>query len=529
MRAEKSFANTHRLCLVDLSGILKENNKMLQRPLSKSKLMAFRQCPKRLWLEVHQPELRKESDQTQASFEIGTTVGELARKIYDPKGKGQTVDLFAAGVQAAFDRTRSLLENSNPVFEAGFAAEGAMAFADVLLPVRKGGAKAWKLVEVKSSTSVKDCYRDDVAIQAFVARQAGLTLASVSLAHIDSDWVYPGGGDYSGLLFENDLTDETFARSAEVVHWIASAHQVVAEKTAPKLTTGTHCSVPYDCGFQDHCASQEPRAQYPVNHLPRLQSKAVKALLEDRSVIDMRHVPDALLNEVQLRVKANTIAGQTFFDAAGAAEDLAAHRLPAIFIDFETTQFAVPVWKGTRPYQQLPFQFSVHRLSRTGKLTHDAFLSLSGKDPSREFADALIGACGNSGPVFVYNAAFETTRIRELATRFRSLAPALLAINMRVVDLHPIARQRYYHPSQQGSWSIKMVLPAIAPDLNYDQLDGVQNGGMAMEAYREAISPSTSPARKAEIEAQLMAYCRLDTYAMVRLWQFLAGRQDLRL
>ena len=178
----------------------------------------------------------------------------------------------------------------------------------------------------------------------------------------------------------------------------------------------------------------------------------------------------------------------------------------------------MPIWEGTRPYQQIPFQFSVHRLGRTGRATHHAFLDLSGGNPGRAFSQALITACGECGPVFVYNAAFETTRIRELADRYPSLAPALHAINDRVVDLLPVARQHYYHPSQQGSWSIKAVLPALCPDLGYDQLDGVQDGGMAQQAYLEAIAPATSAGRKAELERQLLAYCCLDTWAMVRLW-----------
>ena len=128
--------------------------------------------------------------------------------------------------------------------------------------------------------------------------------------------------------------------------------------------------------------------------------------------------------------------------------------------------------------------------------------------------------------MFVYNAAFERTRIRELTERYPALAEPLLAINARVVDLLPIARNRYYHPSQQGSWSIKAVLPAAVPELSYDALDGVQEGGAAMEAFVEAIQPTTSEERKSEIERQLLAYCRLDTFAMVRLWQFFSGRDE---
>ncbi|RAV74412.1 DUF2779 domain-containing protein, partial [Aerococcus loyolae] len=173
--------------------------------------------------------------------------------------------------------------------------------------------------------------------------------------------------------------------------------------------------------------------------------------------------------------------------------------------------------------------FSVHRLSRALKLEQQSFIDLSGNDPSKGFTEALIGACGDSGPVFVYNAGFETARIRELAERFPRLKRSLLAINERVVDLLPIAREHYYHPSQEGSWSIKVVLPAVAPDLSYEELDGVRDGGMAVDAFLEAISPGTTAERRNLIETQLLAYCGLDTFAMVRMWQFFTGRSGINI
>lgn len=497
------------------------------RNLSKSKLLAFLQCPKRLWLEIHRPDLLEISRATQASFDVGYQVGDIARQLYDPKGQGQLIDAQVEGYDAAFARSKALLNSPQPIFEAGFVAGGALAFADVMLPVKQKGKTAWRMIEVKSSTSVKDYHRDDAAIQSFVARTAGVPLISLALAHVDSSWVYPGGGDYQGLLAETDLTEEVFSRDEEVETWISDAQKVVGKKREPEVATGRHCSDPFDCGFIEFCQSQEPRAEFPVVWLPRIQAKALKALIEDKGVIDLRDVPDELLNERQCRVKGATLSGKTYFDAQGAASDLAPHKLPAYFIDFETIQFVVPIWKGTRPYQQIPFQFSVHHLSRAGKLTNRSFIDLSGNDPSKAFAEALIGACGDKGPVFVYNAAFETARIRELGERFPRLKTSLLAINERVVDLLKIAEQRYYHPGQQGSWSIKKVLPAVAPDLRYEALDGVQDGGMAMDAFKEALSPDTAPARKAQIEQQLIEYCGLDTYAMVRLWKFFAGRADV--
>lgn len=497
------------------------------RSLSKSKLLAFRQCPKRLWLEIHRPTLRQDSAATQASFEVGHQVGDIARTLYDPKGHGQLVDPKTEGFEAAFARSLELLSSSRPIFEAGFMADGALAFADVMLPARKAGKRAWRMIEVKSSTSVKDYHRDDTAVQAFIANHAGVPLASIALAHIDSKWVYPGGNDYQGLLVESDLTVEAFGRENEVKGWIADAQTVSRKRSEPAISTGRHCIEPYECGFLNYCQSQELQAEYPVRWLPRVQTKLLKTLIENGGVTDMRDVPDEHLNIRQSRVKAHTLSGKIYFDAPNAAADLAVHKLPAYFIDFETINFAVPIWEGTRPYQNIPFQFSAHRLSRTGKLEHQSFIDLTGNDPSKAFAEALIAACGERGPVYVYSAGFETARIKELGERFPRLKRYLLAINDRVVDLLKIAENRYYHPSQHGSWSIKKVLPAIAPDLRYDALEGVQDGGMAMEAFREAISSETSQTRKEQIEKQLLDYCCLDTYAMVRLWQFFSGRNDL--
>jgi Domain of unknown function(DUF2779) len=497
------------------------------RTFSKSKLLALRQCPKRLWLEIHRPELREDSASTQAIFQVGHQVGDIAQRIYDPLGLGAVVDVQSEGFDRAFERSAELLRATQPIFEAGFEAGGALAFADVMLPEQQDGQQVWHMVEVKSSTSVKDYHRDDVAVQAFVAQSAGVALKSISLAHIDSSWTYPGKGDYNGLLKENDLTAEAFSRTEEVKGWIAHAQSVNAMPCEPVIEIGAHCDAPYACGFYDYCSRDVPKPQYPVYWLPHIGAKAAK--LAEQGVIDIGNVPDDLLNDRQQRVKTHTLANTVFFDATGAAADLAVHSLPPYFLDFETIQFAVPIWKGTRPYQQITFQFSLHTLDESGQLDHTAFLDLSGADPSEPFAHALIAACGALGPVYVYNAGFETARIGELATRYPHLSHSLLAINARVVDLLPIARERYYHPSQQGSWSIKKVLPAVVPELRYDALDGVQDGGMAMDAFLEAIHPATQTGHKNQIEQQLLAYCKLDTYAMVRLWQVFAGRMELRL
>ncbi|WP_245638597.1 DUF2779 domain-containing protein [Hydrogenophaga palleronii] len=484
--------------------------------------MALRQCPKRFWLEIHRPALRIESTAAEARFEAGHHVGEIARRLYDPMGEAVMVDVEGQGFAAAIQHTSDLLQAQQPVFEAGFAAGGALAFADVMLPSGEQPLE-WRMVEVKSSTRVKPYHCDDVAVQAYVARTAGVRLSGVAVACIDSSWTYPGGGDYRGLLHENDLTQEALAREEEVKCWIDRAQTVSALDQAPEMAVGPHCDDPFECGFYGHCNQHESQATYPIHWLPRRGAR-LKQALDARQITDMRDVPDDLLNPVQQRVKHHTLTDTVYFDSTGAAEDLAAHPLPAQFLDFETIQFAVPIWAGTRPYQQIPFQYSLHTLMENGEVLHGDFLTLDGEDPSRRLAMALVADCGDRAwPIFAYNAGFEKSRLRELALRFPEHAAPLLAIVDRVVDLLPIARERYYHPSQKGSWSIKAVLPAAVPALRYSDLAGVQDGGMAMDAYLEAIHPVTSLERVEIIRRQLLAYCQLDTYAMVRLWQVFNG------
>lgn len=494
--------------------------------LSKSRVLDCQQCPRKLWLTINKPELLAE-DAANRSIQFGRQVGDIAKRLYDPKGVGHSVERYP--IDAALVRTQALLASGKPIFEAGFSARGVAVFADVLLERRRRRNPGWGIIEVKSSTSIKDHFLDDLALQVEVIRSSGLALTSAAIACIDSAWVYPGNEDYRGLLVETDATDEVANRSRAIRKAVRSAKTIFGQATEPLIRVGDHCEDPVGCGFLDYCSDKEPRATYPVDWLPRIQSKPLRSLIQGLEVRDMRHVPDELLSERQRLVKSHTLSGKTYFNVKQTISALSACQTPLRFLDLETIQFAIPIWKGTRPYQQIPFQFSLHKISRTGEVSHEEFLDLSGNDPSRQLAEQLIRSCGERGSIFVYNAAFEMTRIKELGDRFPALRRALLAINSRIVDLRPIAEENYYHPDQCGSWSIKRLLPSLVPSLDYESLDGVNNGTMAMEAFFEAISAIVSRDRKEELRRQLLAYCKHDTYAMVRIWQVFAGKSDLQL
>ena len=490
------------------------------RGLSKSRLNDFRQCPRRLYLSVHHPELKQESDDSQQNFATGNEVGEIARAFH-PEG----ILIEQQNLSDALRATETLIAGKprRPLFEATFQHNGLLVRADLLLPAKRG----WHLVEVKSSGEVKPYHLEDAAIQTHVLRSSGINVARVAIQHLNTKFVYPGkscyhqvkrNGEINSLFMQEDVTDKLDELIGEVPKWVSGAQATLAGKMPPP--TG-NCEKPFPCPFQEYCYPAESQPEYPVTLLPQANGKKIAADLLEQGYDDLRKVPLALLkNETHQRIWNATRTGKHYL-GKGAADALSALPYPRYFHDFETINPAVPTWKGTSPYQQVPFQWSCHIQRRTGKLDHKMFLDLSGNDPSRNCAETLIAALGKRGPVFVYNQSFEINRLKELAGRYADLAEELGAIIKRIVDLLPITREHYYHPDMKGSWSIKAVLPTIAPDLDYANLEEVQDGGAAQAAYLEAIHPETTVDRKREREKQLRVYCERDTEAMVRLAQFL--------
>lgn len=480
------------------------------------------QCKRKFWLEIFHPELQKDDHKTVLKYQTGNQVGEIARSIFDPKSLGYFLDIKILGIEGAIQKSQLLLKGGKPVFEAGLSGGGVMAFADVMLPGEK--LASWEMIEVKSSTTVKDHHRDDIAIQTYAAVSAGVDIERVSVASINNTWVYPGNGNYKGLLKLTDLTSETISRLNEVAEWIKQAKFIAKESYQPTDSIGAHCTSPFECGYIQHCSRDTEPTEYPITWLPNL-SKKKKIALEKAGVIDLRDASDDQLTDIQIRVKNAHKTGQPFFDAQGSAQDLSKYTLPCMFLDFETLQFGVPIWKKTKPYQQICFQFSLHKVEKDMSLSHKEFINLSGNNPSEAFAHALIEACGDERiTIFVYNASFEKTRILELAEEFPLMSEKIIKIKDRIVDLMPIIKNRYYHPDQNGSWSIKKLLPVMEPGSQYDDLKGVKNGNMAASAYLESIESGISDNRKKELEKQLLMYCKLDTYSLVVLWQKLSMR-----
>ncbi len=490
--------------------------------LSKSRLISAWQCPRRLYLEKFHPELAEVTDFMEALFATGHEVGAVAKASY---GTSESVEIpFDRRMSRMVEATRELIDGGArfPIFEATFEHDGILVRADVLLPDGDG----WRFVEVKASTAVKDYHVLDCAIQEWVLRNAGIELTSVSLAHVNNQFVYQGDGDYDGLLVEHDLTEEVRVVEPRVEDLVAAARSALANGV-PNVGVGTHCGKPYDCAFASHCWPGDTR--YPIAGLRGSRASLGRYVASGYS--DIRDVPaNEITAETQLRIHHVTCQGEPEI-LDGAREELSALAYPRYYLDFETIGPAVPIWAGTRPYAPVPVQWSCHIDDGAGDgswqtMRHEEFLDLSGQPVMRPLAEALIECLGDAGPVLMYTN-YEEQVIRGLAEMFPDLAGELRKIIDRLFDLHPVVKANYYHPDMLGSWSIKAVLPTINPDMDYKTLDGIREGTAASNGFLEAIGvgPEGPPTRerKAELEEQLRRYCRFDTEAMVEIVRFLSG------
>jgi len=341
------------------------------------------------------------------------------------------------------------------------------------------------------------------------------------LMHVNNQFVYQGDGDYEGLLHAEDITQRIDSR-IQGIKAQKDAFMDMLSGDEPDIAMGGQCYSPFECDFCSYCQPDD-LPEYPVSILPRNNEKNRQAWL-DAGYKDVRDIPDGVLKSPNhQRVWRVTCSGkeEVDIDKASALKDLP---WPRYYIDFETIGLAVPRWKGVRPYVQVPFQWSCHIHHKDGRMEHIEFLDVTGEDPRRSCAQSLVKHISKDGVLIAYNAGFEKRVIRELAEMYPDLSEALLEMNERFFDLLPITRKAYYHPSQMGSWSIKAVLPALVPELNYKDLDGVQDGGDAQLAWIEAAS--AEPEQREAIVNHLLAYCKLDTLAMVKIVDALLGRVE---
>ena len=489
------------------------------RALSKSRVLAGLQCPKRLYLRVTAPELAEAPDAAlRFRFAQGQEVGRLAREAFPG---GVAVESGPDRLDAALARTAALLRDPTvpAIFEATFRHDDVLVRVDVLARGTRGG---WRLVEVKSTAGVKEHHLPDVAIQRHVLAGSGITVESVAVMHLSRDYVYAGGAHDPMRLFAIvDVTPLVDALTLDLPRLLTELQATLAADAPPEVAPGLQCTKPHLCEFYDQC--NVPLPLDDIANLPGLYGKRLDAL-RARGITRIGELPvDIALSPRQERARQAVLA-ERMLVAAPLAGELAGLAYPRYFMDFETLGPAIPRHPGMRPFDGIPFQWSVHVIHAPGAAPeHRQFLAEGEGDPRRRFLAALVAAIGERGPIVVYNARFEGQHLDALGLALADLAPAAARIRARLWDLLPVVRQHVYHPDFRGSFSLKRVLPALVPALAYEGLE-VAEGSAAGPVWDLLVRGHPEPAEAARLEAALREYCRRDTLGMVELVRALGAR-----
>ncbi len=487
---------------------------------SKSRYCLMWQCPRLLWLSKYKPELKPEDPSLQARFDEGNIVGDLAMGLF---GDFTEVTSYKEDGSLDMDKMQTLtseciangIEN---ICEASFSYQGLYCAVDILRKENGGYA----IYEVKSSTHTSHIYAVDIAYQKYVLECCGVKVTGTYLVCIDSSYVRGKDLDIYQLFKITDMSEEVADEIQNVPGLLKKAEAIYASKTEPTTDIGTHCQDPYECGFWGHCTECLPKPN--VFELYRMNFKKALEFYYEGKVSFRDVVFDSrMTNPKQLRqIMHNINDMDDEVDKDGIREFMGTLSYPLYFLDFETMQPVIPQFEGTRPYQQIPFQYSLHYIEyEGGPLLHKEFLAESGTDPRSAIAERLCEDIPKNVCVTAYNKGFECGRIKELAGYFPDLSEHLLNIESNIKDLlTPFQRGYYYNRAMGGTFSIKSVLPALFPNdpsLDYHNLDQVHNGTEAMGVFPKIKDMPPEEAEKTR--KNLLEYCKLDTYAMVKVWE----------
>lgn len=483
--------------------------------LSKTRYTHGLQCYKYLWFETWHKELKNElSSATETIFRQGHEVGELAQELFPG---GMEIPFDGLSVDEQVLQTQVAMKTNKVIYEASFQYDGIFIKADILRKVRGG----WELYEVKSSTKVEKVYYDDLAVQYYVATNTGLKITKAHLVHINTAYLRKGKLDPQQLFTIVDLTEDILERQASVKKQIAAMKKMVGG-VEPEIPIGQYCYKPYECAFTGQCWKHVPEE----GSVFELAGKGTDRFqLFHEGINKLTDIPlDRVKGKQRQQVEA-AIKKQTIVSKKKLRDFLDKLWYPLCFLDFETFTEAVPSCDGQRPYQQIPFQFSLHIQKKPdGKLYHHEYLAEPNKDPRREFMDELLQVLPEEGCILVYYKPFEQGRLEELAERFPRKNKHIQKLIGNMVDLlDPFKSRHLYSWKQRGSHSLKAVLPAFVKDLSYDDLE-IGDGGAAMQAYHEMCALADSPKKLASLRKHLLAYCKQDTLAMVRLLEVISER-----
>ncbi len=434
--------------------------------------MAGIQCQKRLYLSKFRRDLLPEEvdEQQQAIFDAGIDTGLLAQQLF-PNGIDAS-PLTPFDYQKSVKRTQSYLMTNDVIYEACFQYEGALCAIDIL--VRKDDL--WYAFEVKGTNSVKPQHITDAAFQYYVMTRSGLPLGDISIVHFNSSYVRRGDLDVQALFTATSVLNDVIEQQDSVKENIEVLKAMLAAKVEPEIEVGTHCTNPYECPFIDHCW---------------------KDVAEEES------------EELSTEATVDTSSLQGFVSEL---------KYPIYYFDFETVMYGIPPYDESSPWQALPFQYSLHKQQKPlSTCTHSEYIGDGKSDPREALILKLINDLGTKGTILAWHASFEISCLKGLIRNFPQYEKPLQSIIHRMVDLKiPFSKKWIDIPACKGSASIKVVLPVFIPELSYEDLD-IQEGMTASFVYSQL--QYQDEATQQTQQKQLLEYCKLDTFAMVRIFE----------
>ena len=477
--------------------------------LTKSKYMNGLQCPKLLWHRFNAPEKIPEPDEsTQFRFDQGHLVGNLAKKLF-PDG----IDIPADPFMENISKTSQLVAKKKTLFEAGMLAGDIYSRIDIL----NHSSDGWEIIEVKSSTQLKDEYLPDIAFQKFCCEKAGLKVNNCFLMHVNNKFVKKGEIDPQEFFVKRDV--DSMLDSSNIADNIANMKYVISSSKCPDIPIGSQCNSPHPCPLIPLCWEYMPK-----NNVFDLYSGGLKSKeLFDKGILAIKDIPaDVALSDKQNIQRLCAIKGKPHIDKPKIKHFLKELEYPLHFLDFETFATAIPLLEGTRPYENIPFQYSLHIVDEKGKTKHHSFIAEGKEDPRKKFIDSLKKSILENGSIIVYNATFERNVLKSLAGLFPKESKWVDSVTGRFVDLLlPFKSFLYYDSKQEGSASIKDVLPALTGK-SYDELD-ISEGQSASLAYLDMTYGEMKPKDVKKTRKALETYCGLDTEGMIWIVDKLKG------
>ena len=485
---------------------------MANSRLSKSTFIRGLQCEKSLYLYKHHYRLKDPTTSSlQAVFDQGTNIGLLAQELF-PNGADASPENHFKMVESVRKTQDFISQGESIIYEATFLFNNVLAALDILVKDEEG----WKAYEVKSSTKVSETYVKDAAIQYYTITNSGIDLKDISIIHINNQYTKDGELDIHQLFTIESVYDQVLEFLPRIPNEVRRLKNVIESTETPNVDIGNHCSEPYDCDFKGTCWKHIP--DYSIFNISRL-NKDKKFDLYNQGVItlDQIDLSQTDLNPNQVLQVQSEVNGTTHIDIEEIRNFTNGLNYPLYYLDFETIGPAVPKYNGSRPYQQLVFQYSLHIQENSNSvIEHMEYLADPSQDPRIGFIEQLIQVCSTSGDILVYNIGFERGKLNDLIEVFPEYSNELRGIVNRLKDLMiPFQQKWYYTPEMRGSYSIKYVLPALVPELSYNELD-IKDGGNASNTFLSMVNGSFE-GNVEQTRRQLLEYCKLDTYAMVKI------------